>query len=464
MAKRSQPPGARPSPNPRRHAIEVVSLALEGKAFAQDEMERRLRTSRISDADRRLLHEIAYGVIRRKASLDCALAAVLTRSLADVQPAVLQILRTAAFQMLFMDRVPPYAAVSEAVELARATGHARAAGFVNAALRKLAREARRSDEPEGPEDRRIPRDEGWVGFPKAVLPDPSQRAEFLAAAYSYPAWAVRRWLDRYGEETAVRIMRVMNKVAPVSVRPNYSRLGPGELREKLAAEGVDARPSASGRTLVLPHNVHFSALASFAEGDFQPQDDAASLAAPMLAPQPGERVLDLCAAPGGKATHLAELLRGEGRIDAVDVSEEKLNHLRLNLRRLGLKGVECFAANGAAFAKARAGTYDAALVDAPCSNSGVLRRRVEARWRLGEEALKELAAIQHALLAAAAEALKPGGRLLYGTCSLEPEENQETARWGAGTCGLTLEREEQLLPCEQHDGAYFALMRKPPEG
>lgn len=458
MAKRKRAGASRASPDPRRHAIEVASLALSGRAFVQEEIN--ARSAQLSPPDRRLLAEIAYGVVRRRLTLDCVLEAFSSRPLKRVEPAVLQTLRAAAFQILFMDRVPPHAAVNEAVRLTRATGHGNATGFVNAVLRQILRSARRTASAHGEPECRVPRDEGWALFSKPVLPSAKDRAAYLSAAYSYPEWAVRRWVERFGEEQAVEIMRVSNLPPRPSLRPNVSRLDADTLVQRLAEEGVDAHVAEGGRVVELPPGANLLELEAFARGDFQPQDDSAARVAPLLGPRPGERILDLCAAPGGKATHLAELSGGKARVDAVDLSREKLQLLRANLQRLGLEGVDCIAGDAAAFARERPGAYDAALLDAPCSNSGVLRRRAEARWRLSEQSVRELVEMQANLLDAAAAALKPAGRLVYSTCSLEPEENQEAARRVADARGLEIAEEIQTLPTPEHDGAYAALLRR----
>ena len=451
----------RPSRDPRRNAVEVISLALDGHAFAQDELDERGRAGGLSDADRRLMAEIAYGVIRRRMTLDSVLAAVSTRPLKDMDPALLQVMRVGACQILFMDRVPDHAAVNESVRLARSTGHARGAGFVNAVLRQLTRVARKTDWPEGPPDHCVPGPRGgWITFTRSVLPPPTDRTAHLAAAYSLPEWVAHRWIARFGEDEAIGLMKLANRPAPASVRPNRLRASAEQLKTRLAEEGVAAAVSPSGRTLRLPAHTNPAQLAAFERGELQPQDDSAAAVAPFLVPRPGERILDLCAAPGGKTTHIAELMNDEGVLIAVDVSRRKLRRLCENVRRLGLAVVECVASDGVRFASDHPGEFDAVLVDAPCSNSGVLRRRVEARWRLNDTSLGELTEIQRRLLQAAAATVRVGGRLVYSTCSLEPEENEDLVRQCLGSAEMALEREQQILPSETADGAYMARLRK----
>ena len=461
-AKPDPPRRAKPSRNPRRLAVEIISAALSGRAFAQDEIDAALRSGALSEPDQRLLARMTYGVIRRRLTLDTVIAALSSRPLDKMDPAIRHILRLGAYQILFMDRVPPHAAVNESARLARATGHARATGFVNAALRRLLRVARRTDEPEGPVGRRIPAEGGgWIEFSVPALPNPADRPAFLAVAYSFPQWLVERWIGRYGENRCVELMAQANRPAVTFVRPNPTKNTAEELVALLAEEGVEAWPSESGRTLRLAARVNVARLKAFHAGRFQPQDDSSAAAALLLDARPGETVLDLCASPGGKTTQIAEQMNGRGELVAVDVSEEKLRRVRENLRRLGLAGVACVASDGIRFAEQNPERFDAALVDAPCSNSGALGRRPEARWRMDEKALTELARLQAALLRGGIQAVRPGGRLVYSACSIEPEENGEIVRSVFPDTGVLLEKEVEVLPSDQGDGAYAALLRKP---
>ena len=461
MRRRHEPrPPSRPSCNPRRHAIEVVSLALDGRAFAQDEIDSRIRAGGLSEPDGRLLAQIAFGVIRRRLTLDTILAALIGRPLDRLDPAVLQILRVGAFQIVFLDRVPPHAAVNESVSLARATGHAKAAGLVNAVLRRLTRIGRKTEGACLESPRRLPLDElRGVTFGVDVFPTPDDRSAYLAAIHSFPPDLVLKWTQRLGEPEAVRIMRIANAPAPLSLRPNTAKTTVEELAAELAQHGVHAQASASGRTLRLPVYTRVTDLKAFREGRAQPQDDSAAAVVPFLDPRPGEDVLDLCAAPGGKTTQIAERLNGEGALVAVDVSQDKLARVQENMERLGLPPAACVEADGVKFAEQWRRRFDAVLVDVPCSNSGVLRRRPEARWRLSRKALKELTTAQVALLRAGLQTLREGGRLVYSTCSIEPEENGELVRGVLADSAFRVEGEVEILPSDEADGAYMALIR-----
>lgn len=355
------------------------------KAFVDEALEAR-RTADLSRRDRALLTTLVYGVTRRRRTLDW----LIDRCAKRVQREIRQHLRVALFQIRYLTKIPRRAAVHEAVELAKGVGR-KASGFVNAVLRKAA------DLP---------------------LPDhPGIRN-------SHPDWLLSRWRGRF--ENLEEILEANNAVLPLTVRPNPLRAtGPIEVKGDPADhEG-------------------------FAKGHFTVQDETSMAVAPLLAPRPEERVLDLCAAPGGKTTHLAELMGGKGKIVAIDFPD-RIGLVRDSAVRLGLENIECVAGDGATIQFRE--PFDAILVDAPCSNTGVLSRRPDVRWRLRESDIAGAVEIQKNLVANAVRLLKPGGRLVYATCSLEHEENR------AEHPGLRLVSEEQRLPTLRSSGGYMALL------
>lgn len=450
------------SPNPRRHALEVISQALSQDApvFAQVLLEERLSHAPLCDEDKRLAANLTYGVIRRRATLDAVLAAYSNRPIEAMDSAVLQILRLGIYQILFLERVPAHAAVDESVGLARATGKAHATGFVNAVLRSIARDVHFTDEPHS----RKPRESFALSpgracvFPRPVLPAPTEFANYLEAALSHPRWLLVRWLARYGTSRTRELCEIGNETPALYVRPNALRLSPERLVEILAREDVKATASPSGRTLRLPPHVQVRQLKTFRDGLFLVQDDNTAAVAPFLSPAPGERVLDLCAAPGGKTCHIAELMRNRGRIVAVDSSGSRLARVVENVQRMDLRIIATVEADGADFATQNRGAFDRVLLDAPCSNTGVLRRRVEARWRLSDTALAARVKVQRRLLEAALQALKPGATLVYATCTIEPEENGELIRSVlAAIPEFHLDAEQFMLPQRDGgDGLYMA--------
>ena len=457
------------SPNPRRQALEVISRALSptGKAFAQEILDERLTRAALKPEDRRLATELVFGVIRRLGTLDAVLAAYSERPLDELDPAVRQVLRIGLYQMLFLERIPAHAAVDESVRLARATGKTKATGFVNAVLRSIGRDLQFAPQP----DAARPRHCLAVGpgraciLAKPVLPPPADAAAWFGAAYSFPKLLVARWLGRYGATRARELCEAANETPVIFARPNSIKTSSADLVEKLRAEGVEAVPSPSGRTLRLPSGVQIARLKCFTDGLFQVQDDSSAAVAEFVDPQPGEMVLDLCAAPGGKTCHMAERMQRQGQIVAVDDSQRRLERVVENMKRLDLPIIATVEAEGALFAHQNRNRFHRVLLDAPCSNTGVLRRRVEARWRFTSQSLIEIVKQQRELLDAALVALKSGGSLVYSTCSLEPEENGEVVRAALrGKAGLRLDAEQQLLPRRDGgDGIYMArIVRSAP--
>lgn len=435
--------------------------------FIRDELHAIFEGSDLSPRDRALATQLANGTVRHRRTLRRVLSHVRGKpgGAAAIQPDLRLILELGAFQFLFLDRVPAYAAVNEAVEEAGRTARGprgkKAAGFVNAMLRGLGRLIV-GREPEGrPACDAVPHpDGGVVRLAAPVLPDPAEdRAAFLGAAYSYPDWLVRRWLDAFGED-AEALCRWGNRRPRTFARVNPMRHDAADLLRVLCVEVPDV---AEGPR---PLSLDVSALgaerleALIHEGSLTVQDPSAMAAVEALAPRHRERILDLCASPGTKTTQIVEAMADRGHLVASDRSEDKLDPVRRTVAERGLGSVTVCLARDVA-AAAPAGGFDAALVDVPCSNTGVLARRVEARWRLRPDDLTELAGVQSQLLARAAARVRPGGRLVYSTCSLEREENdgvvdaflRQHQDW-------RLERRELILPGPDRDGAFWALLRR----
>jgi len=460
-AKQADP---RPTPGPgipaRRAALEAVGEVLDGQGKLQEVLQQRAGVRRLSDRDRSLARELAAGCVRHLAVLDAVAQAFCRKEWRRLHPAVKHLLRLGIYQLLFCDGIPARAAVNETVSLAHVLGQRRASGLVNAVLRAVEREVEFVRRAPGERRNVLPCRPGrWAVFKRPVLPDPGRsRAALMAVQYSYPEWLVRRWLARYGPEKTRALCLAGNEEAPVFLRP-HPPLDVAGLIERLRDEGVEATASPSGRTAKLPPGVDTRRLRVLSDGLCLVQDDSAAAVAPFLAPEPGERVLDLCAAPGGKTCHLAALVGPDGEVVAVDHNARRLKRLLENVQRLGLANVATVEADGRSLPDL-GGPFDRVLVDVPCSNTAVLRRRIEARWRVTERTLIELSRLQYELALAGAQCLKPGGALVYATCTMEPEENQHvlTRLIGAGP-DLAMEGERQILPgAGGGDGVYMARL------
>ena len=474
------PPVTPATPSARSAALDALRRARKTRTFLRDALHAVFEETRLEPRDRALATQLAAGIVRHRRTLRLfvgharvargldrprGLAAARRargkgRRATTIQPDLLAILELGAFQLLFLDRVPDYAAVNEAVEAARRTARGKksgdkAAGFANGVLRGVQRLIAGHD-PDGlPDPDAVPHpDGGVVRLREAVLPDPREdRAAFLGAAYSYPDWLVARWLDAFGDE-AEAVCRWSNRRPRLFARANpMFYLTPGEYTGG-AVPGP--RPGCLDVSDLDPARLE----SLLAEGSLTIQDPSAMLAVEALQPTPGEKVLDLCASPGTKTTQILEAMRGEGRIVACDRTPEKLEPLRQLAAARGAAGLAlCLADDLESVAPAKG--FDAALVDAPCSNTGVLARRVEARWRLRPDDLQELPRRQRDLVTLAASRVRPGGRLVYSTCSLEAEENEGVVRAFLETHpAWRLAASEQVLPATDHDGAFWALLRR----
>lgn len=402
---------------------------MESAARLTPVLEKALTDPGLPRRDRAFITELVYGSLRQRAYLDFAIDRYLDRPPARVSGRLRCLLRLGAYQLLFLSRVPASAAVNETVRLARSLGGRGVTGFVNAVMRQTAR----SGAPEAP----------------PLAEDPVRH---ISIRYSHPEWLVSRWVKRYGIEPTIRITRENNLPAPLTVRVNRLKTTREALIVSLEAEGVRAEPCAvseDGIRLTLGDGSRgVPALKSFVRGDFYVQDEAAQLVTALVDPQPGERILDACAAPGGKTTHMAERMDDRGRIVALDADRSRLRPLVENVKRLGITIIEPSTADVTrSLARLGRGTFDRVLVDAPCSGFGLLRRNPEARWRKTEDLIFQYHSRQVAILAAVAPVLKPGGVLVYSTCTTEPEENERVVeKFRMAHSSFVLEDVGPLLP------------------
>lgn len=359
----------------------------------------------MTPAERGLYRELVLGVTRRRGTLDWVLGKLVSRPLDTLDAGLRNILRLGTYQLLYLDRVPDSAAVNEAVEQAKRHGHVGTAKMANAVLRNVIRR-------------------------KPALEPPTFAADQLGALqhrYSLPAWLASRWLKDYGKD-AEALAAWSLQVPGLALRVNTRRTTRDALLAALATAGVEATASD-----VVPEGIRVGAtqdvttLPGYMAGEFYVQDEAAMLVSRVVDPQPGETVIDVGAAPGGKTTHLAELMGDSGKLWAVEASDSRMGRLEANVRRLGPTIVHPHVADGrdtSAWPDA-----DRILLDVPCSGLGVMPRKPDLRWRQTPETQAELVALQRELLAAAAKKVKPGGRLVYATCTVGRAENQDQVAW-----------------------------------
>ncbi len=386
-------------------ALRVLERVQRAHAYADLLLHSQLARSGLTTADRAFVTELVYGTLRWRGRIDYLLGRCLDRPLDKLEGVVASSLRLGAYQILFTDRVSAATAVDESVRCTRAVGAERAAGLVNAVLRKLADRGR--DEP-------LP----------ALDSDPLGH---LMHAQSLPQWIAARWLELLGPDEAAELARAVNRPPPLTVRANPHQIGRDELLDELRPNFPDARSCRWARHgLVLGRRGNAASLPGFLAGRYTVQDEASQLVVGLLDPKPGERVLDTCAAPGGKATAIAERVGKSGSVLALDRHGRRLDLVRRSARRLQLGRLECAVADATRELDAIApeGGFHRVLVDAPCSGLGALRRNTDARWRVQPRDPERLAETQRALLRQAARVVRPEGVIVYSTCTLLPEENE----------------------------------------
>lgn len=452
-------------------ALDAALEAADRHAPLQDALSRRLSESGLAPRDRALAEEIAFGALRRRLSLNLALGRAVTRSLARMQPELAEALRQGAYQVLFLDRVPARAAVSETVELVKARLGTKPSGLANGVLRALARlvagKGLRAGDLADPQAAIASRDGLFIELAERVLPDPDRdEAGWLAGAYGYPKWMVERWLARHGRERAECILEWGNTPPSLAVRVNRLRLPGWPLGEADAARAFrgcrEAAPGDVPGTYRVRGGAPPGELPGLREGLLTIQDETQVRPARILGAPEGARVLDLCAGLGTKATQLAEMVGPDGRIVALERDSAKLDKAREAAARLGLANVDFVVGDALSPPEPARGPFGYVLLDAPCSNLGALDRRPEVRFRAGLAALARLTAIEIELLANAFDRVAPGGALVYSVCSFEPEEGPDLVRAALeGARGFALESESTVLPEPgRRDGGYAARIVK----
>jgi len=363
-----------------------------------------LKSPDLSDPDKGLLSELVHGVLRWQNKLDWVLNGFSHGNFAKSEINVKNTLRVALYQVLFLERIPHAAAVNEGVEFIKRIRGEKPAGLVNAVLRNIIR-----------------------NIDGIRYPDPEEdQAQYLAVFYSHPLWMVKRWVERFGVEDTKALLTANNERPHLSLRVNRLRTDRSTLLGILEGLQVQATPSGLLDQFIRARGLsRIGQMEAFRNGLFTVQDESAALPCLLLDPRPGEVVIDLCAAPGGKTTNVAEIMRNDGHVIAVDKYEAKLNLIRTSCDRLGLRNVSFLAADATTI---DVEPVDKVLLDAPCSGLGVLSKKPDIKWKRDIADIHRLTMIQREILENAARFVKPGGVLVYSTCTTEPEENQDIVR------------------------------------
>lgn len=388
--------------SPRLAAYRLLTRLADGDLHIDDLLDQELSRGLMHGPDRGLLGELVFGVVRRQGTLDYYLAQLLDQPLAKLQRPVLVLLRLGLYQLRYLDRVPPHAAVHESVELAKQLCP-RASGLVNGVLRAA---IRRRD--------------------RLALPDRNlDPVGWLAAAYAVPPWLAMQWRQQFELQEVERLAAASLEPGPLTLRTNTLRISRQALLALLTEHDIAAEPcryAPEGIRLLERHVVPH--LPGFAQGLFAVQDEASQLVAHLVGPQPGETVLDVCAAPGGKATHLAQLMEDRGRLVASDLNQRKIQRIEQNAGRLGISCLQALVADARKPGYLQGQRFDRILLDAPCSGLGVIRRNPETKWRLQPADFERFSRRQKAMLQQVAPLLRPGGVLVYATCSTAVAEDE----------------------------------------
>lgn len=413
----------------RETALQVLVDCRSNSAWADAALKAQISRDKLSPADAALCSRMVYGIMQNRMLLDYYLTAFCSQKPDHLQPPLLEILRLGAYQILFLDKVPDSAAVNESVKLAKAK-RPQAAGLVNAVLRKLA--------------------QNKENLPAIPMRDDVQ---YLSIRYSHPKWLVKRLLTILGREETEAFLSINNEVAPMTAQVNPLKTTEEDLLSELSESGVSAKKHAwvSG-CLELSGTGDLTALPAFQDGKFLIQDPAARFVAILAELEPGKKVLDVCAAPGGKSFSAGFAMEGKGEIVSCDLHENKLKRILDSANRLGLHCIETAAQDGRVFREEWAEQFDVVLVDAPCSGLGIIRKKPDTRYKKADD-LFTLPVIQAAILENAAKYVAPGGRLIYSTCTILPEENEQVTD-AFLLSNPNFEREKFLLPNlkEETDG------------
>ena len=439
--------------NTRRLALDVLLEVTEHGAYSNQVLRAVLEKYQYMEKyERAFLTRLVEGTIQHMIELDYVIDQFSKVKVKKMKPVIRNILRMGVYQIQYMDSVPDSAACNEAVKLARKSGFSTLSGFVNGVLRNIARNS------------------GSIRYPD----EEKEPVLALSVRYSMPEWIVEEWLNVYGMEQTKAILDAFSKEAPITIRTNVTKITPDALKEQLKAEGVTVQTLEELSYAGLPYTDayhyafaisgfdHLMALPSFQDGLFYVQDISSMMVAEAAAPEKGAHVIDVCAAPGGKSIHLAEKLKGTGHVEARDVSEQKVALIDENIKRCRLTNITAKCQDATVLDEASVRTADVLIADLPCSGLGVLRRKTDIKYRMNPEGEESLVALQRQILSVVCEYVKPGGTLIYSTCTIHTAENEGNARWFEQTHPeFALDTMRQMFP-EEHlgDGFFIAKFKR----
>ncbi|NLT95000.1 MAG: 16S rRNA (cytosine(967)-C(5))-methyltransferase RsmB [Clostridia bacterium] len=418
----------------RHLALKVLYQINEEAAYANIALDQAFDRFKLADPrDKGLVTELVYGCVKYKGRLDWVINQFAKPKVQKMAPWIRNIIRLGLYQILFLDKVPVSAAINESVKLAKKYGHSGTVKFVNGVLRNIERK------------------KDTIVYP-CVHKDPVQH---ISVYYSFPEWLVKRWVEDFGVENTIQLCIFFNSPSPLWVRTNTLRTSRKELMERLQDQGIKCLASEKiPEGVKIMDSIEVGRLEAFKSGMFTVQDESSMVVGHVVAPEKEQIILDVCSGPGGKTSHMAQLMENTGKILAFDVHEHRLELIRQTCQRLGITNVEVYLKDARLAGEVVKQPVDAVLVDAPCSGLGVLGRRPDARWRKNSQDITELQIIQKEILQEAARLVKPGGVLVYSTCTITREENNDVIEdFLNNNQDFYLDRNlVKFLPYESQDG------------
>lgn len=388
----------------------------------------------LSKQERAFMTRLTEGTLEHLIELDYIIDSFSKTKVRKMKPMIRSILRMSVYQIKYMDSVPDSAVCNEAVKLAKRHGFGQLSGFVNGVLRNISR-----------------------NISDVRYPDQKDMVRFLEVKYSMPQWIVKQWVNDYGMEKTEQILKGFDRETPLSIRTNTLKCTPEELGDKLKAEGVTVEPVKDlDYAFYISGFDYLNGLQSFEDGLFYVQDVSSMMAAELAAPEENDYVIDVCAAPGGKSTHLAEKLKGTGMVEARDLTDYKVDLIRDNIDRHELHNMKAVLMDATSYDEASVNKADVLICDLPCSGLGVLGRKTDIRYKISPEQEKELMELQRQILDTVHQYVKPGGTLVYSTCTIDKMENEDNVRWFADKYkNFVLKEERQLLPGQLGGDGFF---------
>jgi len=401
---KSEPPQERLYAGPRGTAVKILNRIERSDAYLDKLLDAELRSDEMNELDKGLMNEIVTGVVRWQMKLDWVLTGFFHGNFTKAETNIKSALRVALYQILFLDKVPPSAAVNEGVEFIKRLRGQKVADLVNAVLRNIIR-----------------------NLENIRYPDPNEdRIRHLAVVESHPTWLVNKWVARFGYDETKELLAANNRRPDLTLRVNRLKIQFDYFLSQLNQYQIQyTRSSYLDYFVRVQHMTGIGSSEMFKQGFFSVQDESGGLAVQLLDPKPGERIIDLCSAPGGKTTFIGELMKNLGEIVSVDRYETRLNLVRNSAQRLGISNAHFVVADAT---NVQLPLADKVLVDAPCSGLGVLAKKPDSKWRREPDDIRDLVKLQQVILENAATLVKPGGFIVYSTCTIEPEENADVAR------------------------------------